>query len=178
MARNAPAWGYAAENAYDDGVFAEPVSERGIMNWVVRMDAMLHALYERVDGVETRGGLHEGVQRGLDARQEMGGGSVQRVVELPASAVDDGMVEQRRNQAMGTLNGHDVSANDTSTAHAHAITQKPVPETLDDDELAFDMSPFVDLDAGAVQEMGRSDDDESAAKEYDDDIEDDMLLDL
>jgi hypothetical protein len=54
--------------------------------------------------------------------------------------------------------------------------QQLVSKTVDDDDLDFDMSPFVDLDAGDVQKMGSGD--ESAAKEYDEDIEDDMLLDL
>ncbi|KAF1359403.1 hypothetical protein EJ07DRAFT_77118, partial [Lizonia empirigonia] len=57
-------WGYDSTDAFD--VFSAPVSERRIMDWVIGVDGVLHAIFARVDSVEVRGALHEGVQRFLD----------------------------------------------------------------------------------------------------------------
>jgi DNA mismatch repair ATPase MutL len=69
MRSNTPEWGYAAEDAAE--VFAEPVTERKIMDWVIKLDGMLYEMYERVGGTDTRCELHEGIQRALDARKEV-----------------------------------------------------------------------------------------------------------
>ena len=62
-----PAWGYAAEDAHG-AAFTDGVAESRIMTWVVRMDAGLCGKGGRVQGVDVRGVLHEGVQRALDER--------------------------------------------------------------------------------------------------------------
>ncbi|KAF1839995.1 uncharacterized protein K460DRAFT_349578 [Cucurbitaria berberidis CBS 394.84] len=73
MSRNSLEWGYSLDQAFD--AFAERNTERKIMDWVIKIDEMLHEQHERMDRVDTRCELHEGIQRGLDARKEQDGGN-------------------------------------------------------------------------------------------------------
>ncbi|KAJ8119034.1 hypothetical protein OPT61_g100 [Boeremia exigua] len=68
MTANSLEWGYDSTDAFD--VFGIPILERKIMEWVIQVDCLLHAVFERVDGVEVRGALHEGIQRFLDTRKK------------------------------------------------------------------------------------------------------------
>ncbi|KAF2627915.1 hypothetical protein BU25DRAFT_421420 [Macroventuria anomochaeta] len=68
---NSLGWGYDSMDAFDVfDVFVTPISKRKIMDWVAKIDSMLHAVFERVDGVEVRGALHETVQRLFNARKQ------------------------------------------------------------------------------------------------------------
>lgn len=167
MTPNTLEWGYpATENAYD--VFAEYVSERQIKAWVVMLDETLHEQYDRLGGVDTRCALHEGIQRGLDARREdeqviqtRGHGS-----DLLDSAVT-GSVE-------GKIDDDYLSGVGRHNMNEHV-------EREDDEMSDFSISQSVDLDAedsGAVVDKTEDDGVSDVDDEFEDDIEDDMLLDL
>lgn len=68
MIANSLKWGYDNMDTFD--VFNTPVFERKIMVWVIKIDNLLHSVYERADGVEVRGAVHEGIQHFLDMRME------------------------------------------------------------------------------------------------------------
>ncbi|KAI4684840.1 uncharacterized protein J4E88_004281 [Alternaria novae-zelandiae] len=170
MQLNSPEWGYASESAYD--VFGEPVLEKKIMEWVVTLDAMLCQRYERIDGPDARCEMHEGIQRALDTRKE-----VDDVAQMEVS------ISQDVRRAAGERIEHDVSM-DVGDASG-VVVQQPVVEeekkVHDDCEFDFDMEEFVDLTGGDErQSMGIAGEaDVSGIKgEFDDDIEDEMLMDL
>ena len=170
MQRNSPEWGYASENAYD--VFGEPVFEKKIMEWVITLDALLCKRYERIDGPDARCEMHEGIQRALDARKE-GDDVTQR---------EEGLSQDVR-RAAGERIEHGVSM-DFDEASGVVVQQPPIEEekkVLDDGEFDFDMEEFVDLTGGDErQSMGtaREADVSGIKGEFDDDIEDEMLMDL
>ncbi|KAJ4990232.1 DNA mismatch repair protein mutL [Stagonosporopsis vannaccii] len=68
MTANSLKWGYDSTEAFD--VFDSTISKRKIMEWVSKVDDLLGTVFERVDGVDVRGALHEGIQRFLDTRKE------------------------------------------------------------------------------------------------------------
>jgi len=170
MQRNSPEWGYASESAYD--VFSEPVFEKKIMEWVITLDALLCQRYERIDGPDARCETHEGIQRALDARKEADDVTQREEV-----------LSQDVRRAAGERFEHDVSM-DFGDASG-VVVQQPLIEVEkkvhDDDEFDFDMEEFVDLTGGNErQSMGTAGEaDVSGIKgEFDDDIEDEMLMDL
>ncbi|KAI4661975.1 uncharacterized protein J4E78_004765 [Alternaria triticimaculans] len=168
--RNIPKWGYASENAYD--VFSEPVFEKKIMEWVITLDALLCQRYERIDGPDARCEMHEGIQRALDARREADGVTQREEV-----------LSQDVQRAAGERFEHDVSM-DFGGASGVVVQQPVVEEEKKvhaDCEFDFDMEEFVDLTGGdGRQSMGTAGEaDVSGIKgEFDDDIEDEMLMDL
>ena len=139
MSSNSLAWSSPAEAVRD--IFAQPVNQRSIQGWVIRLDISLGEQYGRIAGVDTRGQLHESIQRPLDARR------IERDDESP--------VEERM-QSSSTQAG--------------------------DREPDFDLSQFVDLDAGAVAKTAEKDGHGYGQVETDGeertDVEDEMLLDL
>ncbi|KAI4631621.1 uncharacterized protein J4E87_002327 [Alternaria ethzedia] len=172
MQRNSPEWGYASESAYD--VFGEPVFEKKIMEWVVTLDALLCQRYERVDGPDARCELHEGIQRALDARKE-----ADDVTQREES------IGQDVRRAAGERIEHDVSMDFGGASGV--VVQQPVVEeekkVQDDCEFDFDMEEFVDLTGGDGRQnlsiAGQENVEEDKVKgEFDDDIEDEMLMDL
>ncbi|KAI4613288.1 hypothetical protein J4E83_007701 [Alternaria metachromatica] len=170
MQRNSPEWGYAPGSAYD--VFGEPVREKKIMEWVITLDALLCQRYDRIDGPDARCEMHEGIQRALDARKEAD--DVMQREEVLSEGVQ---------RAAGERIEHDVSM-DLGDASG-VVVQQPVVEeekkVHDDCEFDFDMEEFVDLTGGDErQSMGTAGEaDVSGIKgEFDDDIEDEMLMDL
>ncbi|KAI4953918.1 hypothetical protein J4E91_002767 [Alternaria rosae] len=172
MQRNSPEWGYASESAYD--VFDEPVLEKKIMGWVISLDALLCKRYEKIDGADTRCEMHEGIQRALDARKE----------------ADDDM----RN--IGDADRDRTSSGTEASEYAvpkgvGAATSMLVQQTILEDEkkvhndgvFDFDMEEFVDLTGGDERQTlgvaGEGIVEEDKVKgEFDDDIEDEMLMDL
>ncbi|KAI4915699.1 hypothetical protein J4E90_004144 [Alternaria incomplexa] len=170
MQRNSPEWGYASESAYD--VFGEPVREKKIMEWVITLDALLCKRYERIDGPDARCEIHEGIQRALDARKE-----ADDLTQREES------ISQDVQRAAGGRFEHDVSMDFGGASGV--VVQQPVVEeekkVHDDGEFDFDMEEFVDLTGGDErQSMGTAGEaDVSGIKgEFDDDIEDEMLMDL
>ncbi|KAI4916407.1 hypothetical protein J4E85_010061 [Alternaria conjuncta] len=170
MQRNSPEWGYASESAYH--VFGEPVSEKKIMEWVITLDALLCKRYERIDSPDARCEMHEGIQRALDARKE-----ADDVMQR-----EEGLSQNVR-RAAGERCERDVSMGFGDASGV--VVQQPVIEeekqVHDDGEFDFDMEEFVDLTGGDErQSMGTAGEaDVSGIKgEFDDDIEDEMLMDL
>ncbi|KAI4604520.1 hypothetical protein J4E80_011074 [Alternaria sp. BMP 0032] len=170
MQRNSPEWGYASESAYD--VFGEPVCEKKIMEWVITLDALLCKRYDRIDGPDARCEMHEGIQRALDARKE-----ADEVTQR------EDVLSQDVQRAAGERFEHDVLM-DFGGASGEVVQQPVVEEEKkvhDDCEFDFDMEEFVDLTGGDErQSTGTAGEaDVSGIKgEFDDDIEDEMLMDL
>ncbi|KAF1944069.1 hypothetical protein EJ02DRAFT_420648 [Clathrospora elynae] len=181
MSRNSLDWGYAAEDAYD--VFFEPVSERKIMDWVLKLDGILNERYEKKGGVDTRCELHEGIQRVIDARKEQDEiiETIESVVEVLVSVIDNDMAEEFDSGMLGKVNGNVVQQND-AFSHRVDAQQPGIKEDnkSDDDMFDFDMSQFMDLDADESTGIIRKDDERPIKMEddYGDDIEDEMLMDL
>jgi hypothetical protein len=148
MRRNSPDWSYPTEEVYD--TFAEPVSERTIMDWVIEIDAIFARFYEKMPGVDVRCLLHEAIQRGLDERkydQDMHSREIIRV----SSPVVDG----------------DLHANDTMEDQTMGF----------DRSQPMDLDAGTDDDAGSKSILAQKNSKQSS-DEFGDDIEDDMLLDL
>jgi hypothetical protein len=137
MQSNTPEWGCAAEDAAE--VFAEPVSARKIMDWVIKLDGMLYEKYERVGGADTRCEIHERIQRVLDARKELED-TMEMIQHVPASARSvseefDGGTEQDN----GAFN-----PNDNFQQPVAEGGKKGENDVFDE---YFTMSDFVDLTA-------------------------------
>jgi hypothetical protein len=170
MRRNSPEWGYPCGDAYD--TFAEPVFEKKIMEWVVKLDAMLCQLYEKNGGVDTRCEIHEGIQRALDARKEVN----DAVPEV------EGMDYDIVSSAVGPVE-HDILEEDGDATDL-GVRQPAVEAERtvhDDEEFDFDMDQFVDLtaeDEGQIMETAGEGSVEAVKSEYDEDNEDEMLMDL
>jgi hypothetical protein len=161
MAHNSLDWGYPAEGVYD--ALAEPVTASKVMEWVIRLDTVLHERCERMPGADTCSLLHEGIQRGLDART--GDTELQSVEIIEMKATEH--------------NEDVVSKADSSVEVVSPSVPRSTPKA-EDETSDFDLSQFVDFDVdqtndGNVLAKG-------AVKKADDDfcdgIEDDMLLDL
>ncbi|KAI4925936.1 uncharacterized protein J4E92_006672 [Alternaria infectoria] len=170
MQRNSPEWGYASESAYD--VFGEPVFEKKIMEWVVTLDALLCKRYERIDGPDARCEMHEGIQRALDARNEAD----------DVTQREEGL-SQDVQRAAGERLEHDVSMDfgDASGVVVQQLIIEEEKKVHDDGEFDFDMEEFVDLTGGDERQIvgTAGEADVSGIKgEFDDDIEDEMLMDL
>ncbi|CAG5172809.1 uncharacterized protein ALTATR162_LOCUS7529 [Alternaria atra] len=170
MRRNSPEWGYPCGDAYN--VFAEPVFEKKIMKWVVKLDAMLCQLYEKNGGVDTRCEIHEGIQRALDARKEVN----DAVPEV------EGMDYDIVSSAVGPVE-HDILEEGGDATDV--VVRQPAVEAertvRDDEEFDFDMGQFVDLtaeDEGQIMKTAGEGSVEAVKGEYDEDIEDEMLMDL
>ncbi|KAI4648154.1 hypothetical protein J4E93_004565 [Alternaria ventricosa] len=172
MQRNSPEWGYASESAYD--VFGEPVFEKKIMEWVITLDALLCQRYERIDGPDARCEIHEGIQRALDGKKEAD----------DVTQREENMSQDVRRAAGGKF-GHDVSM-DLGDASGVVVQQPHIEvekKVHDDGEFDFDMEEFVDLTGGDErQTLGVAGEGGAEAVkvkgEFDDDIEDEMLMDL
>ncbi|KAG9188612.1 hypothetical protein G6011_07317 [Alternaria panax] len=170
MRRNGPEWGHPAGDAYD--TFAEPVFEKKITEWVVKIDALLGKRYERIDGVDTKCEIHEGIQRALDARKE---------TDAAILRIED-TGRRTGSSAVGTV---EVGVSRDSNDATGIVVQQPAVEAerkLDDgDEYDFDMEQCIDLTAEDKRQIfGTADEGnvEVTKSEYDGDIEDDMLMDL
>lgn len=85
MSANSLRWAHSSAGAFD--VFSAPIPEQKIIQWVIHVDGMLTAVFGRVDGVDVRCRLHEGVQRFLDTRhaeEEMGTACADNAVDRDA----------------------------------------------------------------------------------------------
>jgi hypothetical protein len=161
MARNSLDWGYPAEGFYD--AFAEPVTASKVMEWVIRLDTVLHERCKRMLGADTSSLLHEGIQRGLDARK--GDTEIQSVEIIEVQVPEH--------------NEDVVSKADSSVEFVSPSAPRSMPNT-EDVMSDFDLSQFVDFDVHQTNDGNVLA--KEAAKKADDDfgdgIADDMLLDL
>jgi hypothetical protein len=167
---------YSAEDAFD--AFAEPVSDRKIVTWVMELDATLDRHFEQLPGADVRSMLHEAIQRGLDARKV---NEDIEVVQAPAQTL--GLVQDSGNNDRRVAEpDHRVATPPDKPDLAEAVTNEPgtthftslKPE--DEGMSDFDMSQFVDFDIDAVE--NDADPSKNAGEEFGEDVEDDMLLDL
>ncbi|KAH4802986.1 hypothetical protein HBH61_180800 [Parastagonospora nodorum] len=176
MRCNSLDYNYSAEDAFD--AFTEPVSERKIVAWVTELDTTLNECFEQVPCADVRSVLHEAIQRGLDARKV---NEDMEIVQAPAQTlgvVQDSGDNDRRvaepNRRVATPPDKpdlaEAVTNESGTTHSTSL--KAEDEGMSD----FDMSQFVDFDIDAVEnDAGPS---KNARKEFGEDVEDDMLLDL
>jgi DNA mismatch repair ATPase MutL len=153
MRWNSVEWGYPAdEEAYD--AFAEPVSEKSVRGWVMLLDTMLHERYEELPGADVRSMIHEAIQRGLDARKGE---------EFMMSGA--------------------LAVKDVPTGSEHGNKASPIK--VEDDMSDFHMEKFEDFDMSTIQDdddvdpsVSETGEIKKADKEFGDDIDDDMLLDM
>jgi hypothetical protein len=168
MRRNSLEWGYPTEGAYDN--FAGPVLKQKISEWVTKLDALLCERYERIGGADTRREIQEGIQRALDMRKELGD-AMPRVVSVDQDTVDG---------AVGISDEH-VFRGDGKTASSIIQQQAVESERKADDEFDFDMEQYIDLTADNERQITGTASEgsiEVAKSEYDEDVEDEMLMDL
>ncbi len=174
MRRNSPEWGYAYPDTHSSS-FSSPVSETQITEWVVKLDTLLCKRYEKMDKRDTRWEIHDGIQRALDAREEVlvPDDTAQRVEGIGYDIVP-GVVE--------VLEKH-VFRDNASTASIVTPQLRVGSEgtTDDDEECGFDVQRFVDrTEEGETRSTGTADEGavEEVNGEYEGDIEDEMLMDL
>jgi len=180
LRRNSLEFTYPAEqDAFD--AFAEPVSEREIVAWVMELDATLNAHFEQLPGADVRSVLHEAIQRGVDARTV----HVVGIVRAPGEA-RDGLRDASDDMCAAAEPGHRVVAPPDAGADGTELVEfvtdgssasLPISSKAEDEGMSdFDMSQFVDSDMEAVENDAASS--KNAGEEFGEDIEDDMLLDL
>ncbi|CBX95507.1 predicted protein [Plenodomus lingam JN3] len=182
MRLNSLEWGRLAD-ADSKKCFAEPALVGRVTMWTVRLDGLLDALFGRRSDVDTICLLHEGVQRGLEQRNEEGLGSPGILhAGLAGGGVIDGVV------GTGGKAGVDVDDDVVCTTLGDGIVdvddgrdQSVQVKKADDGNVSLDMSQFLNLDAdvpvSTVEEVAMPNlvqSDEEFAKE----IDDDMLLEL
>jgi hypothetical protein len=167
MRRNSIEWGYTADEANYDA-FAEPVTEKSVMAWVLQLDAVLFERYEELAGADVRSMLHEAIQRGLDERKDA-------VVEIGSGMDEIG----------GTVNH-------VRTAPEHGMVVKIEDDVdekkfvgfevqmIEDDELRSSVSGEEEIRKVDEDEIRKVDEKETRKvdEEFGDDIDDDMLLDM
>ncbi|KAF2035811.1 hypothetical protein EK21DRAFT_84216 [Setomelanomma holmii] len=163
MGCNSFEWSYSAEDPYDD--LAGPVTDGTIMGCVIELDTVLHELRERMPGVDTRSLLHEGIQRGLDVRNQEQAVQTIEVVDVKATKHNKAMAQKAELPAPGP------SPN---------ASQPDLPSRMEDEIPDFDMSQFVDFDVNAMDSDGPPSKEatKKAQDDFGDDIDDDMLMDL
>lgn len=173
MTTNSLEWGYDSTGAFD--IFSTPVSERKIMDWVIKVDSLLHILFERVDGVEVRGALHEGIKRFLDARKAEAEEEIERATIVLNGQVSKSM--HNDGESGDVKNGEyiqDASSKDAVPKWRGETTVADAESEADEFKEDFDISQFVDLHGGV-----RSDSPVRVIKkedEYGDDLEDEEML--
>jgi hypothetical protein len=163
MRRNSLEWGYAAdEESYD--AFAEPVTTKSVMAWVLQLHVVLRGRFGELPGADVRSVLHEAIQRGLDERK----GDAEEIVDVVMDEIGS-------------------TINDVGTAPEHGRAIK-----IEDEVSDFDEKKFVDFDVQTIEDDDvdlsvfdeveiRKVDEEKIKKvveEFGDDIDDDMLLDM
>lgn len=160
--RNSLPWGNQATYMCD--AFSDSISEHTIMRWVVVVDHLLHARCTRIEGVDTRCEIHEGIQASLDGRKEAEEVNVNQGSTY-AGAVDGGNEPKSAHVD-----------NDQQVEHGSGKSVAPL-----EDEIDFDIEQFVDLEPDARAQEVRTKDDrdvEAVDDEFGEDIEDEMLMEL
>ncbi|KAJ4352851.1 hypothetical protein N0V95_003898 [Ascochyta clinopodiicola] len=189
MQVNSLEWGYDTTDAFD--VFAIPITEWKIMQWVIKIDDMLHAVFERVNGVEIQSALHKGMQRFLDTRKAeqridagravnfMNGGTpafsagdnTSGALDSADSFSPDSGATPRVEDGSGSDNARLTPNHDTM-----AVTVKS-DEYEKQNDVDFDFSQFVDLNGNAGRQNTPVQIRE-AEDEFGGSVDDEMLMDL
>ena len=186
MTVNSLEWGYDCTDAFD--TFASAISERTIESWVIQVDNLLYKVFERIDGVDVRGALNEGVQRFFDLRRDEEEVAHARAVNNMGTdtlIADDESITSHDSKGKLDLSAYDLThTGSPGTVHsqekgegvAAAVDAKRVtsPDDYDQD---YDFKEFVDLDgnAGSLASPVRN---IKTEDEFGDDIDDEMLLDV
>ncbi|KZM22186.1 uncharacterized protein EKO05_0002096 [Ascochyta rabiei] len=191
--------GYDTTNAFD--VFAIPITERKIMQWVMRIDDMLHAVFERIDGVEIRGALHEGIQRFLDTRKAEKRIAAGRAVafmnrDTPASSVKDdtsGTLDNAENVPISSFSHQrpgatpqfeDGSRNDnTGLAHGQETTAATAATVKSDEhenknDVDFNFWQFIHLNGNDAGRQSTPVQIRKVEDGFGNGVDDEMLMDL
>lgn len=186
MTVNSLEWGYDCTGAFD--TFASAISERTIVNWVMQVDNLLYKVFEKVDGVDVRSAIHEGVQRFIDLRRDEEEASQARAVinmDTDTLIADNESITSHDSKGKLSLSAYDLAHTGLSGAAqsqgkgkgaAPAIDAKRAtgPDDYDQDS---DVKEFFDLNgnAGSQASPVRS---IKMEDEFGDDIDDEMLLDV
>lgn len=186
MTVNSLEWGYDCTDAFD--TFASAISERTVMSWVIQVDNLLYKVFERIDGVDVRSAIHEGVQHFIDLRRDEEEVSHARaVINLDADTLiaDDESITSRDSKGKLGLSAYGFAhtgipeavhsqGKGKGAATALDATHATGPGDYDQD---FDFKEFVDLNgnAGSLASPVRS---IKTEDEFGDDIDDEMLLDV
>jgi hypothetical protein len=186
MTVNSLEWGYDCREAFD--TFASAISERTIMNWVIQVDNLLYKGFERIDGVDVRGAIHEGVQRFIDLRRDEEEVSHARaVINMDADTLiaDDESDTSHDSKGKLDLSAHGFPHTEIPGAMhsqgkgkgAAAAIDAKFATGPDDYDQDFDFKEFVDLDGNAGSQVSpvRS---IKTEDEFGDDMDDEMLLDV
>lgn len=100
LSANTLEWGYDSTPAFD--TFRSPIGQGRITQWVIKVDDLLAEVFERRD-VETRGALHEGIQRFLDVRrsgeERASGRAIVRISDVR------GIIDRDDDQGPGAVGG-------------------------------------------------------------------------
>jgi DNA mismatch repair ATPase MutL len=159
MNRNSLEWGYSSEEAFD--AFAELVTERKIMDWVLTLDEILYEQYERVPSADVRVLLHEAIQRGLEARKED-----RAVKTIGATQIVHRVIE---NDVL-----KDIGENIAGSSRQDWIAPKKANDELSNS----DMSQSVDVNVERLDDAAPVSGEVVEVEEQFDDIDDDMLMDM
>lgn len=190
MTANSLEWDYDSTDAFD--AFASALSERRIMDWVVKVDGMLHVMFERVDGVEVRGALHEGVQRFIDIRKDedkaINARAIVGITSMDVATHKDKTLVDAECESKPPIYSLDhvgargaqfrkgvVDRTDTPTKSE--LPPASATHGSRDQHEKSDREQFVDLDGGA----GRQDSpvrNIKAEDEFGSDVDEEMLMDL
>jgi hypothetical protein len=159
MRVNSPDWPYLAEEAYD--AFSEPVSERRVMDWVIKLDASMGDHFERLRDADVRSLMHEAIQCGLDGRKNDQTMGTADIIDLPTTATGVNLVPTS-----------ELLSVQPPVEHSGAEMEDTIPD--------FDMSPFVDFDGGddVDAKLPIHDNISQSSDDFGIDIDDDMLLDM
>jgi len=161
MTSNMSEWKHSAKDAYR--VFSGPgsPSETVVMQWVLRLDAILEQIYGRVDGVDTRAVLYEGVWRGLG---------------------DDGNGRAGEERGCESRSGSSVVSSAIGTEALLAMYSEEVGARAEvwisgNGDMVFEGAERQNSEQGGC--VADDDDDDEISGEYDDSgVEDEMLMEL
>jgi hypothetical protein len=181
MRLNSLEYNCVVEGAFD--IFAEAVSERKIVEWVMILDDMLHEQFERLPGADVRRLLHEAIQRGLDTRREDDVMDTVKAVEQSGprlkKTISDDHYQAAEHGCRTVKSDVDIASYECNTL------PKDCPASLKAqvDMSGFESSRYVSSDNekmgdGSEEENSVMQTVEKTEEEYGADIEDDMLLDL
>jgi DNA mismatch repair ATPase MutL len=155
MKSNSIEWKHYPGDTYD--TLAEPISANRVIQWVIKLDAILHQHCERLPNVNVRSLLHEGIQRSLDARKDEGAIDMVEIVEAPVPMPKANVIEW--------INGLAPSSSHNEP-QALAKAQDEIP--------VLDMSQLVDIHTRKLSEEGPT---PISTSRVEDETEDDMLMD-
>jgi hypothetical protein len=186
MTVNSLEWGYDCAEAFD--AFASAISERIVMTWVTQVYNLLYEVFERMDGVDVRSAIHEGLQRCINLRRnEEEAFHARAVISMDTDTLTahDGSTTSHNSKGKLSLSAYSPAPFGlTGVAQLQKMGKGAIadfdakratgPNNYDQDS---DFRKFVDLNgnAGSQGSPVRS---IKAEDDFGDDIDDEMLLDV